>query len=358
MLRVAALLLLAVLLLTACGQQLPQNSLDPAGPEAEKIDDLFWIAFWIATAIFVAVWAVLLFAVVRFRRRGAEDRPVKQVHGNMRLEVIWTMIPAVILAVIAVPTVRTIFDLRSAPEPSENALEINVIGHQWWWEFQYPEYGITTANEMYIPADRAVYLRITSADVIHSFWVPRLNGKRDAVPGRLNYLTIEADEPGVYLGQCAEFCGLAHADMRHRVFAVTDAEFEEWAARMAEPADIPTGGLAADGWQTFQQVCVACHVVGGAENPVTQAIDVGEDEDWVVALAPDLTHYADRTTFGGASFENTEDHLRAWLDNPSDLKPMDPDRNDVAAGRILGMPDFGLDADQIEALIALLRSFE
>ncbi|MDP2623763.1 MAG: cytochrome c oxidase subunit II [Actinomycetota bacterium] len=322
----------------------PQNSLNPAGPQARQIDDLFWLVFWIATAVFVLVMVVLIYSIVRYRHREGRDRPVKQVHGNTRLEIVWTIIPAVVLAAIAVPTLATIFDLRSEPALDENALQVEVIGHQWWWEFRYPEYGFSTANEMHIPTGRPVYLSITSVDVIHSFWIPQLNGKRDAVPGRVAHLTIQADDPGVYLGQCAEFCGLAHADMRQRVFAHQEADFEAWAVAQAQPAVIPTEGLAAEGWETFRTVCSACHAIDGTE-ATTQ-------------LAPNLTHFASRTSFGGATFDNTEEHLRAWLRNPSDLKPMRPDRNDLAAGRILGMPDFGLTEDQIDGLLALLESLK
>ena len=275
--RVIALLLVltALLVLSACAgpdrldlesvvaSELPQNSLDPAGPDARQIDNLWWLVFWIATAIFVVVQAALLYAVIRFRRRKGEDRPVKQVHGNTRLEIVWTIIPAVLLAAIAIPTVATLFDVRSEPDPEENALQIEVIGHQWWWEFHYPEYGFTTANEIHIPAGRPVYLTMTSEDVIHSFWVPRLAGKRDVVPGRATHLAIEADEPGLYLGQCAEFCGLAHADMRHRVFADDEADFEAWAQAQSQPVVIPTEGAAADGWETFQLLCSSCHAIDG-----------------------------------------------------------------------------------------------
>ena len=323
---------------------IPQNALNPAGPEARQIDDLWWLVFWIATAIFVVVETALIYIVVRFRRRKGEDRPVKQVHGSTKLEIIWTIVPAVLLAAIAIPTVATLLDLRSEPEPSENALQIEVTGHQWWWEFSYPEYGFTTANELHIPAGRQVYLTMSSADVIHSFWVPQLAGKRDLVPGRETNLKIEADEPGLYLGQCAEFCGLAHADMRFRVFASTDAEFETWALAQQQPASLPTEGAAAAGWETFSVVCASCHTIGGTS--------AGAE------LAPDLTHFASRSTFGGASFANTEQHLREWLADPPALKPMRPELNDLEVGRVLGMPNLGLTEDQIDGLIALLETLE
>ncbi len=346
----------AVLVLSACAgpdrlgldtvvdTDLPQNSLDPAGPEARTIDNLWWLVFWIATAIFVVVEAALLYAVVRFRKRDGAEQAVKQVHGNTRLEIVWTIVPAVLLAALAVPTVATLLDLRQEPTPAENALQIEVIGHQWWWEFRYPDYGFSTANEMHIPAGRPVYLTMTSNDVIHSFWVPRLGGKRDLVPGRETNLTLEADEPGVYLGQCAEFCGVAHADMRQRVFAQTEEEFEAWALAQAEPAVLPESGAALAGWETFELVCASCHAIAGTSASAE--------------FAPDLTHFASRTSFGGATFANTADHLRDWLANPSALKPMRPERNDLAAGRVLGMPDLGLSDADIDELIAFLETLE
>jgi cytochrome c oxidase subunit 2 len=348
-----ALSMLAMLVLSACAGpdrlgiesepgDLPQNALDPAGPIARDIDGLWWLVFTIAAIIFVIVQVALVYAIVRYRRRNGEDQPVKQVHGNARLEIIWTIIPAVLLAAIAIPTVSTLFDIRNGPDADDNALHIEIIGHQWWWEVHYPDYGFTTANELHIPTDRPVVLDMTSADVIHSFWVPRLAGKRDLVPGRDSQLTIQADEPGLYYGQCAEFCGLAHADMRLRVFAETEGDFETWALGQAEPAVLPADGPAADGWETFQVVCASCHAIDGTSANAN--------------LAPNLTHFASRSTFGSASFANTEEHLREWLEDPSALKPMRPELNDLESGRILGMPNLGLTDDEIDNLIALLES--
>jgi cytochrome c oxidase subunit 2 len=322
--------------------ELPQNALDPAGPIARDIDGLWWLVFTIAAVIFVVVQVALVFAIVRYRRRKGEERAVKQVHGNARLEIVWTIIPAVLLAVIAIPTVSTLFDIRNGPDAADDALHIEVIGHQWWWEVHYPDYGFTTANELHIPTDRPVVLDMTSADVIHSFWVPRLAGKRDLVPGRDSQLTIQADEPGLYLGQCADFCGLAHADMRLRVFAETESDFEAWALGQAEPAVIPEEGSAAAGWETFQVVCASCHAIDGTSANAN--------------LAPNLTHFASRSTFGSATFANTEEHLREWLADPSALKPMRPELNDLESGRILGMPNLGLTDAEIDDLIALLES--
>ena len=322
----------------------PQSTLDPKGPNAATIDDLYSMVIIVAAVVFLLVQAALLIAIFRFRARKGKTHPVRQVHGNTRLEMVWTIIPVVVLAIIAVPTLSTLFKLRSAPDPSENALQIEVTGHQWWWEFTFSDYGFKTANEIHIPVDRPVYLTITSADVIHSFWVPPLNGKRDAVPGRISHVILQADEPGVFLGQCAEFCGLAHADMRLRVFADTPTDFEAWAAGQAQPAVIPTDGPAAAGWETFSTICIACHAVDGTNAQVQ--------------IAPNLTHIASRTAFAGATIDNTPENLKAWLHDPSALKPMRPDLNKPSQGRILGMPNFHLTDQQIDDLVALLETFK
>ncbi len=343
----------STILLAACGgaSDLPQDSLNPQGPISRDIDELWNLVFWIAVVVFVLVQGALVVAIIRFRaKKGDQERKIRQLHGNTRLEVIWTIIPAVVLAALVVPTVSVLFDIREEPT-GDDVLNINVFGHQWWWEFEYVDSGgFFTANELHIPAGRDVYLTMTSADVIHSFWVPALNGKRDVVPGRVSHLTLNADDPTApddpHFGQCAEFCGLAHADMRIKVFVHDDEGFATWADGQAQPAIIPTEGPAADGWSTFTRVCSACHAVAGS--------------DAELRLAPDLTHFASRSTFAGATFENTTEHLSDWLRNPSDLKPMAPDLNDLAADppRVLGMPDFGLDNNEIRGLVALLEGWE
>lgn len=343
------------LILAACGSG-PQTSLDPQGPIARDIDDLWNLVFWIATVIFVIVQAALLVSVFRFRQKKGEERSPKQLHGNTKLEITWTIIPAVILASIAVPTMQTLFDQRAVPT-GPDVVQIEVIGHQWWWEFRYPE-GFVTANELHIPAGREVYLTMTSADVIHSFWMPQFNGKRDVVPGRVSNLRLVADEPTPegepWPGQCAEFCGLAHADMRIKTFVHDDAGWEAWLVDQAQPAEVPTTGAAAEGYATFNLVCTACHNATVIEDGVVSTLGPNEEYD----LAPDLTHFGGRSTFAGGTFENTREHLRQWLDNPSSLKPMSPEYNDIPNGRILGMPAFGLDAQEIHGLLELLESWD
>jgi cytochrome c oxidase subunit 2 len=334
---------------------LPQNALDPAGPIARIQDHLWNIVFPIAVVVFVLVQGLILVAVVRFRDHG-EDQPPKQVAGNTRLEVLWTMIPALILVGIAIPTIGTIFRL-SGPEAAD-ALTVRVIGKQYWWQFEYLNAGagppVRTANELHIPTGREVFIQLEGRpdeirpeaektgdviDVIHSFWVPRLAGKQDYVPGHERTMKIQADEPGRYPGQCAEFCGLSHADMRFVVIADTPADFDAWIAAQRQPAVTPSSELVRQGEQLFaQQQCFSCHTLQG--NPMNADARVG----------PSLTHFAERAKFAGYTYERTDENLRQWISNPQSLK--------------LGaqMPPYGLgpalNDQQLSALVAYLQSLK
>lgn len=339
--------------------EFPQNALDPEGPIARQQDALWNLVFPIAVGVFILVQGLILVAVIRFRDRG-EDAPPRQVAGNTRLELIWTAIPALILAVIAVPTVGGIFAL--ADDPGDEALAVRVIGKQFWWEFEYlgeEGQGVVTANELHIPVDRAVRLQMEAlnpavpdtfdeadpegsrsdqslAGVVHSFWVPKLAGKQDVIPGYERIMRIEADEPGQrYSGQCAEFCGLAHAEMRFQVVTHTADEFTAWLDDQAEPADDEPGGEAAEGQELFGQNCVACHAVDG------------HPENGDVRVGPDLTHFASREVFAGGLFDNDDpEQIAAWLRDPSDAKPG------------AQMPNLGLEEDQITALVEYLQTLE
>jgi cytochrome c oxidase subunit 2 len=339
-------LAVGALVMAGCGSDLPQSSLNPGSTNARTIDDLYRLVLIIATVIFVGVQTALIVAVVRFRKRkNRPERPVKQVHGNTPLEIAWTIAPALILVGIAIPTLRTIFDIAEQPD---NALEVNVTGHQWWWEFEYTNLAggtVVTANELHIPTDQPAYLTMSGADgdVIHSFWVPPLAGKRDVVPGNITHLTLTADEPGVYYGQCAEFCGWSHANMRLRVVAQDRADFDAWTADQLGPAAIPAddGSLRAEGWNLFlNRGCTACHAING-----TEALGGG------VNPGPNLTHLASRSTFAGATYDLTDENLSRWLANPEDLKPMQPDKN-------RGMPNLGLSDEEITALVAFLQGLK
>lgn len=377
--RIASTLLAVALaaVLSACGGA-PQSALDPAGPFAERPDDLFQLVFWIAVVVFVLVQGLIIYAVVKFRQKPGDTALPVQTHGNTKLEIFWTVIPAVILAGIAVPTVRMVFDLDAEPD---NALQVDVIGHRWWFEYRYPaqpEFGIdeefATANEMIIPAATPVRLRMTSEEsgsaegaVIHSFWVPSLAGKQDLVPGKTTTMNIEANEPGRYLGQCAEYCGLSHANMRARVVALEDAGFDDWVALQQSPADDPEPGtLAAEGKALLFETkaggnaCVSCHAIRGAE----QEVD-GQLLQAAGQVGPDLTHLMSRREFAGAIFDlyergpdgeflldqPNEDLLAQWLAQPVEMKPMQPE-----AG--WGMPNLGLTDEEVEAITAYLITLD
>ncbi len=322
------------LLLPACGRDevLPQNVLDPEGPVARQVHELATPVFWIAGLVFVLVQALLIYSVVRFRRRSDADAPV-QVHGNAKAEIGWTIAPAAVLAVVGVLTVGTIVDLDRVPE-GEDVLRVNVVGRQWWWHYEYPDHGVTTANELHIPTNTKVAITLTSDDVIHSFWPPKLAGKVDVIPGRVNHMVIEASDAGTYYGQCGEFCGISHANMRLQVIAHPPAEFDRWVRSNARPAALPGADQpeAAAGAALFRQRgCASCHTVEGYA--------AGE-------IGPDLTHFAQRTTFAGAIFENNPKNLRRWLRNPPEEKP----------GSI--MPDLDLTEEDITNLIAYLETLK
>jgi cytochrome c oxidase subunit 2 len=364
-----ALVVPLVLLLSACAKDLPLNTLDPKGPEARTIDHLVNPVFIIAGVVFFAVQFGVLALAWRFRKRKTDDDSLPpQVHGNFRLEIGWTILPALLLAGVGGASVLTILDLDSQPK---DAMDVTVIGQQWWWEYRYDVDGdgtddIVTANDLVIPAGEPVSLTITSRDVIHSFWIPRLNGKRDAVPGREHPLLIQADEPGVYRGQCTEFCGLSHGYMRMRVVALDADAYAKWADNQVQGAKVPTDALAEEGHQVFRNTCTQCHLVrgeGGNE-------DIFKGAALVSGAAPDLTHLASRGVFAGAVFDLWKDTdgsnevdlsevgeefnvpvLKAWLRNPPGQKPMAPNQ-------ARGMPNLNLTEEQITALVAYLETLE
>ncbi|MFK8025137.1 MAG: cytochrome c oxidase subunit II, partial [Ilumatobacter sp.] len=262
-----AALVAAGTFVAGCAENAPQDIFQPAGENAENIDGLTRLVFYIALAVGIVTFTAVGYAVWRYRDRG---QPIpEQTHGKPALEIGLTILPALILVGVAIPTVSVLMDLA---ETDDTECIVNVTGQQWWWEFDYPvqdgcggiEAPIVTSGQMVIPADMNVLIRGTSRDVIHSFWIPKLNGKRDMVPGRVHTLRMQANEPGIYAGQCAEFCGLSHANMRMEVVALDDADFETWKANQLEEYTPPEAGtLAADGEQTFIANCSRCHQVDG-----------------------------------------------------------------------------------------------
>ncbi len=354
---------LAVVMAGCARGQLPQDSLSPEGPQARQLDRLWDLVLPIALVVGVLVMGLLVFSVIKFRAKSDDDRPV-QVHGNAKAEIAWTIAPALLLAFIGVFTVVTVFDINKKADGAE-VLQVEVTGHQWWWEYHYPNQDITTANELVIPAGREVQVSLTSADVIHNFWPPKLSGKVYAIPGRVNYMHFTADKPGDYSGQCAEFCGLSHANMRLRVVAYAPDKFDEWVANQqqkavaaptttttAAPADdavaAPTLPIApgadpvadqAAGAELFiAKGCSGCHSINGLEGANGK-------------VGPNLTHLQSRSRFAGDVFELNNRNLRRWLRNPPAMKPMNPDNGQ-------GMPNLGLSEDEITQLIAYLETLK
>jgi cytochrome c oxidase subunit 2 len=307
--------------------------------------NLWNLTFWIATAVFVIVEGLIVYAMVRFRAR--PDRQAKQFHGNTRLEIVLLILPSLILLGIAIPTIRTIFSVAAKPT-SSNTVHVTVTAHQFWWQYDYTDYGFSTANELHIPTGAPVYFTLKGADVIHSFWVPKLAGKQDVVPGHINHLHFSAPQTGLYLGQCTEYCGVSHANMRARVYAQTPTNFQTWVGAQKQDAHIPKSGSASRGARLFLlgsngqgqfangPACVNCHAVNGLENAGTRPGLIG----------PDLTHLWSRHTFAGASFVRNSANIRRWLQDPSAMKP-----------GVL-MPRLGLSPTEIDSLLAFLKDLK
>ena len=333
MLMFAALAIASVV--AACGGDFPQSSLLPQSDVAREIDSLFRGIFWWAVVVFVVVEGALIVAIIRFRERPGAPKP-RPVHGHTLLEIGWTLAPAIILIFIGVPTMITLWRIDRPPERSE--VRVEVVGHQWWWEFNYPDLGITTANELHVPVGKTVDLRLRSADVIHSFWFPRVAGKRDLVPGRVNQLWFTPDSVGVYPGQCAEFCGTSHALMAMRLHVEAEEDFERWVEQqLREAVEVEEAGddpLVSAGRDLFFGAggCISCHQIRG-----TVAAGI---------LGPDLTHVGGRGTIAAGVLENTLDNLASWIKDPHDVKP----------GNL--MLDMGLDDEQARQVAAYLLSLE
>lgn len=392
----------------ACASNAPQDTLEPEGRYAKDIDRLIDPIFVVAGVVFVVVLGGALLISLKFRARNDDhfdDMPA-QIHGHNALEIGWTILPAVVLGLIGVASVAAIFNL--AEEPPEDAVKVQVVGNQWWWEYRYDIDGngsysdpvdVVTANDLVIPTGEQVGLEITSRDVIHSFWAPKLNGKRDAVPNRTHPWNLEADEPGEYIGQCTEYCGLSHAEMRIKVVALDRADYDEWIAeqqRDAAPyADEGDESLEALGYQVFtQQLCASCHQIDGVNDDKFSDEDLPEFSMAIMGgpgtitdpslqasrHAPNLTHLMSRTTFAGAKFDLRKDTeecralgldwaddpddresclnrqaLEDWLRNPPAEKAMQAEEVPGRSPR-RGMPALDLTEVQIDQLVAYLMT--
>ena len=309
----------------------------PFSTPGREIDGLSHFVLAITLGIFLVMSILLIYVITRYRARPGENSEPPQVFGSLQIELSWTIIPILIIVVLFLSTARVLFSIQDAPKPA-TALDVVVTGHQFWWEFQYPQYGVVTANELHLPlstpaAPRPAFMKLTSADVIHSFWVPELNGKTDLVPNRVNEMWIDPQKTGLYVGQCAQFCGAEHAKMLLRVYVDTPEQFQQWIAgqRKTQPelnanggamaaSGLPSGvkGINADaggnqpnaklGQADFEhQACFACHTISGT-------VAFGR-------MGPNLTHLMSRETLAAGIIANNPQNLKAWIANPDTFKP-------------------------------------
>lgn len=347
---VSALLVLLVAgsLLAGCGlwpaEENPYTTTDVVTDMGHAINSIYAKVTWITLVVWVGVFALLGYVILRFRDDGTGRNP-EQIHGNTQLEVGWTLIPVALVIVMIVPTVRTIFELADAAP--EGAVEVRVVGKRWWWEFEYPAEGIVTANELHIPAGEPVSLALESDSVIHSFWIPMFGGKRDTVPGRINrmWFTVtdlepKPGEPIRVLGECAEYCGESHALMRFDVIVHTPEDYRAWVEKMKSPAYGMAADVKAAGEAAFTDGgCIGCHALTGLEGATAKR-------------GPDLTYFGNRPRLAAGTLENTPENLAKWLRDPDSVKP-------GTEGRFDGMNiPVELTEDQIQALVAYLQALE
>ena len=304
------------------------NIFKPASTPAESVYSLSVLVLAICLAIFVVVAGVLTYTIVRFRQRPSDlDREPPQVYGSNQIEIAWTVIPVLIVVVLAMATASVTVAVQNK-RPGEGTLHVTIVGNQWWWEIRYPALGIITANELHVPIGTTTFLQLESVDVAHSFWVPQLAGKTDVIPNHPNSMWIEPKVEGTFLGNCAEFCGMQHANMLLRVVVQSADEFNRWAS--AERAPV---GRGQPGEALFMSLsCINCHAVAGTRAAGT--------------FGPDLTHLMNRQTLGAGVIPNTPDNLRRWIRDPQRMKP----------GNL--MPDMQLtdrELDQVHAYLSSLK---
>ncbi len=333
-LALASLGMLAALALAGCAGA-KTSPLMPASTNAKAIYDLFMVVYAIAAFVFVVVAAALVYAAVRYSRYKDAALP-PQIEGNARLEIAWTVVPAVVLVVVFVVSLQTLFAITQAQPAAagqaNNTLRVRVIGHRWWWEFAYPDLNFTTANDLHLPVGQDLELDVESVDVVHSLWVPQLAGQKDATPGHVNVLPLRIMQTGVYYGECVEYCGEEHALMHLEVIAETPDQFQAWVQnQQAGPAVV--SGSAAQGETVFMAFpCIGCHTISG-----TAAKGL---------VGPNLTHFASRRLFAGAVLTNTPENVALWLTDPQSVKP----------GNV--MPNLHIPPEQVTLLTAYLEALK
>jgi cytochrome c oxidase subunit II len=312
------------------------NIFKPHSTPAESIYQISLLTLAICGAIFLVVAALLIYTILRFRNRPGDERSEPpQVYGSNQIELAWTVLPILVVFVLILVTARTIGDVQNAIHPPDS-LKVTVVGHQWWWELKYPELGIVTANELHVPVSdpakpRRTILKLQSADVAHSYWVPQLSGKVDLIPNRDNHMWFDPRQTGVYLGNCAEYCGTQHARMLIRVIVHQPEEFERWVAEQQKPP-VEDAEVTAGRKVFFSTSCVSCHTIRG-----TTANG---------KFGPDLTHLMSRETIGSGAVKNTPDLLRAWVSNPQKLKEG------------CRMPDMKLSQHELDQIVAYLSTLK
>lgn len=317
-----------MLLVGGCTERTPAV-LQPQGEAAAQIEGLWWLLFGLGTLVYLLVLGLMLFAL--FRRRAQTQQAASEANGRKLIWLGGIILPAFILMITYGFTLNVMRNLGIST--NNHSLVVEVTGYQWWWEVHYPEQNVITANEIYIPSGEKVLFHLTSADVIHSFWVPELHGKMDLIPGTTNTWQLQADEPGDYWGLCAEFCGTQHAKMLFLVVAVAPEQFETWLEGQSQPAALPTTEAAQAGQAIFMETgCSECHTIRGTK--------AGGD------LGPDLTHLASRLTLGAGSVSNRRGNLAGWVADPHGIKP----------GNL--MPTSGLSGTELQSLIAYLESLQ
>lgn len=312
--RLAPLMALLVLVLSACGRE-DLSALNPQGPVAQEQLGLMKISILIMSIVVVVVFAISIYVLIKFRRRKGDEKIPKQVEGSHKLEVIWTVIPIILLVILAIPTLKTVFSLSKDYSEDPNALQVIVTAHQYWWEFEYPELGIKTAQELVIPTDRVISIEAKTADVLHSFWIPSLAGKIDTNPdGNVNRMYFEAPKAGVYQGKCAELCGPSHGLMDFKVKAVEPSSFDRWQVAMLDTVELPSDPELA---QVFESQCLTCHAVG----------------EYGGSTFPNLTGIASRESVAGILINVEEgekeykhedtvyNNLYKWIKDPKAVKP-------------------------------------
>ncbi|OEH93914.1 cytochrome c oxidase subunit II [Bacillus solimangrovi] len=311
-LRIFATVAMLALLLSGCSGKPYLSTLQPSGESAELLLDLMLLATGIMTFVVIVVTVIFIYVSIRFRRNKQNENDIpKQIEGNHKLEILWTVIPIILLLILAVPTIAATFKLDVTEDTviPEDAEQINVMAKLYWWEFEYEDDKIVTSQDLVIPAGERVYFKLKAGDVKHAFWIPAIAGKIDTNTDNTNRMWVQANEPGLFYGKCTELCGPSHALMDFKVRVLAKDEYEQWKKNMLEPAAEPTTELAVQGQEIFNQSCIGCHAVESQDPRPVEA-----------RLAPNLSNFADREVIAGILEHNPEE-LKKWLKDPETLKP-------------------------------------